>query len=129
MPIALDPKQTFDYVVKDDRDLPPEEQTVWHLRCLTIAEESALADNQYSANAGSGEIMLKNGSYQVGILRRGVEGVSNFKDANGNEQAVSKAGNGLVPLHFFDLLSTKHREEIATAILTRGEIKEKEGNS
>ena len=44
MPIALDPKATFTYVLEDDRKLPDEDQTSFTLRGLTVAEEAKVAD-------------------------------------------------------------------------------------
>ena len=48
MPIALDPKATFEYILEDDRALPTEEQTIFTLRGLTVAEEARVADSMIS---------------------------------------------------------------------------------
>ena len=40
MPIALDPKATFTYVLEDDRSSEPDARTTFTLRGLTVGEET-----------------------------------------------------------------------------------------
>jgi hypothetical protein len=61
MPIALDPKATFDYVLEDDRSIPKEDQTVFTLRGLTVAEEAKVADSMISSIPGEEELSFGSG--------------------------------------------------------------------
>lgn len=41
---AISPKSTYKYICKEDRDLPPEEQTVFTLRHLSVEQDAFLTD-------------------------------------------------------------------------------------
>ena len=65
MPIALDPKATFEYVLEDDQSLPKEDQTVFTLRGLTVAEEARVADSMISGLPGQDELSFRSGTHQL----------------------------------------------------------------
>lgn len=129
MPIALDPKATFDYVLEDDRDLPKKEQTAFTLRGLTVAEEAKVADSMISSIPGQEELSFRSGTHQLTVLRYGLRGWSNFKDGDGGE--VKYESTRGAPRHVsdecLDRLLARHRGELVGAILERGTVSEEEG--
>lgn len=141
MPIALDPKETFSYVLEDERKLPEDDQTVFQLRGLTISEEASLNNSLIASDMGGEEMKWKTGDYQLNTLKRGLIGWSNFRDATGNEVACEivertgfrkktsgKVEDPGVALECLDRLSSAHRTELANAIGNRGKVSEAEGN-
>lgn len=130
MPIALDPKSTFPYVLKDDRELPKEQQTVFQLRGLTVSEEATVTDSMILAHGGVEELSVRAGTHQLTVLRYGLKGWSNFKNADGADVAfeVEKGHPRCVTDACLDRLLPKYRAELSSAILERGVITEDEGN-
>ena len=117
MVVARSAKEVFDYVPVCDRDLPPDQQTVFHLRRFTA--RLALRVQDLSAARGQvGEV----------VLRAGIAGWSNFHDAEGNDiVAKHKKGRELIngaqvdnPLteESLDWLSPELLGELASAIIT-----------
>ena len=130
MPIALDPKSTFPYVLKDDRELPEAEQTVFELRGLTVSEEAAVSDSMILAHGGTDELSFRAGTHQLTILRMGLRRWSNFA-GNDGKPVPFEVGKGYprsVTDECLDRLLPRHRQELANAILERGTITEAEGN-
>jgi hypothetical protein len=129
MPIALDPKATFTYVLEDDRKLPEEEQTAFTLRGLTVAEEAKVADSMISSIPGQEELSFRSGTHQLTVLRHGLRSWANLLDANGKEVAF-ETGRGS-PRHVtddcLDRILPRHRQELVGVILERGSISEEEG--
>lgn len=82
MAIALTPEKRFDYVLKADRELPPEQQTIWHLRALTVNERDKIVGQlTHAAKFGKeGFVAAK-----ADAIRCGLDGWTNFADANGNQ--------------------------------------------
>lgn len=129
MPIALDPKATFEYVLEDDRKLPVEERTVFKLRGLTVAEEARVADSMISSVPGQDELSFRSGTHQLTVLRFGLRGWSNFKDSSGSDVEFELTSRH--PRHItdeaLDRLLPKYRIELVNAIMERGTITEAEG--
>jgi hypothetical protein len=129
MPIALDPKATFTYILEDDRKLPEEDQTVFTLRGLTVAEEAKVADSMISSIPGQEELSFRSGTHQLTVLRHGLRGWENFKDADGKNVSFD-TGRGN-PRHVtdecLDRMLPRHRQELVGVILERGSITEAEG--
>lgn len=130
MPIALDPKQTFEFVLQDDLDLPEDQRTSFTLRGLTVSEEATVTDSMIAATSGVDEFSLRTGTHQLTVLRLGLKGWSNFNDAEGKPVAFETIKGH--PKHItdecLDRILPKHRQEIANAILERGSVTEAEGN-
>jgi len=130
MPIALDPKSTFSYVLRDDRELAKEQQTVFELRGLTVAEEASVTDSMILAHGGVEELSVRAGTHALTVLRYGLRGWSNFLDSAG--QPVPFETEKGHPRHCtdacLDRLAPRHRQELMQAILDRGSVTEKEGN-
>jgi len=130
MPIALDPKSTFPYVLEDDRSTANGEQTVFQLRGLTVAEEASVSDSMILATAGADELSFRAGTHQLTVLRHGLRGWSNFHDAEGTPVPfdLQKGHPRHVTDECLDRLLPKYRQELTNAILERGAITEDEGN-
>ena len=129
MPIALDPKATFEFILEDERKLEPEAQTVFKLRGLTVGEEARVADSMISSVPGEEELSYRSGTHQLTVLRYGLRGWSNFNDTNGSEVPFEIARSN--PRHVtddsLDRLGSSHRQELVAAILDRGAISAEEG--
>lgn len=130
MPIALDPKSTFPYVLEDDRESAADAQTVFNLRGLTVAEEASVSDSMILATAGADELSFRAGTHQLTVLRHGLRGWSNFHDAEGKPVPfdLQKGHPRHVTDECLDRLLPKYRQELTNAILERGAITEDEGN-
>lgn len=141
MPIALDPKETYDYVLEAERKLGDEEQTVFQLRGLTIAEEAALNNTLVASDMGGDEMKWKTGDYQLKTLKLGLVGWRNFNDAEGvdvpfeaverlrlSKQKRSQREDTGVTLACLDRLSSVDRTELANAIGNGAKVSETEGN-
>ena len=129
MPIALDPKATFSYILEDDRNAPEGEATVFELRGLSVAEEARVADSMISSIPGQEELAFRSGTHQLTVLRAGLRGWENFLSAEGNAIPFERTkGN---PRHVtddcLDRLSSRHRTELVGGILERGSVTEQEG--
>ena len=129
MPIALDPKATFNYVLEDDRKLKPEEQTVFVLRGLTVGEEAKVADSMISSIPGAEELSFRSGTHQLTVLRFGLRSWENFAGPSGTAVVFDHTRSN--PRHVtdecLDRLLSKHRTELVSAILERGSVTEEEG--
>tara|TARA_Y100000310_G_scaffold336739_1_gene422116 strand:- start:28309 stop:28701 length:393 start_codon:yes stop_codon:yes gene_type:complete len=129
MPIALDPKATFEYVLEDDTGLPEEDRTVFTLRGLTVAEEARVADNMIASIPGQEELSFRSGTHQLTVLRFGLRGWRNFKAAD-EKEVPFETGRGN-PHHVtdaaLDRLLPRYRQELVSAIMDRGSITEPEG--
>lgn len=125
MPIALDPSETFEYVLECDRDLPEGEQTTFTLRGLTGAERDRIDDMLIVRNV-DGSQSYRTGSATTAALRYGLKGWGGFRDAGGGEVSF-KAVRGTVTDECLDRLAPAWRTELANAITSRGEVSEAEG--
>lgn len=113
---AIDPRSTFEYVLKADRELPADspDRTVWILRRLTAADEAWLQD-QIRADAGTMELRITSGTIALETLRRGLVGASNFRDPAGDEvPAVTEKGR--VADRYLDRIDAADRNELCDAI-------------
>lgn len=81
--IALTPNQTWDYVPRQDRELPAAKQTVFRLRALSKREKHEL----HNLRTRPGVFTGTEGDVRYQTLRAGLAGWSNFLDAAGNPVA------------------------------------------
>lgn len=129
MPIALDPKATFTYVLEDDRSADPESRTTFTLRGLTVGEEARVADSMISSVPGEDELSYRSGTHQLTVLRYGLRDWANLNDSDGKPVPFEMAKSH--PRHItdasLDRLSAKHRQELTAAILDRGAVTLEEG--
>lgn len=128
MPIALNPRQEFEYVLECDRQLPVEQQTVFVLRGLTVSEQADLEDRL--AVLRGGDIAMQSGTQKVTILRLGLVGWRNFRTADETE-VLFEAVKGH-PRHVtdgcLDRLDPEWRTELCNAITERGRLSRAEKN-
>lgn len=128
MPIAIDPKKTWDYILKAERgtDAP----TTFHLATLTVGEEAALQDKLVAVKDGAAQVA--SGTHTLEVLRIGLVGWSGFRFGDGTEapftvnQGRSVRGRKMVSDESLDLLAPADRKELAEAIVERNTIAETE---
>lgn len=120
MAIAIDPNKTFEYVLLCDRELPPEEQTIFHLKALSARELAEIQDKAARADM-DGNFEFRSGSQTLRILEIGVRGWKNLRDAQGNEIAF-RENNGRPRGENWDLLLPEWRRELANAITEQNRI-------
>lgn len=114
--IVRSPKQTWPYVLFADRRLPREQQTVWKLKHLTLAEEQALLDN-WSRDPITGQAVRNAiGSEHLTVLRRGLVGWTNLLDADGLAIPFEAGPWGGATDDLLFRIPLMDREELARAI-------------
>lgn len=112
--IVRDPRATWKYVLESDRRLPRDEQTVFELKHLTLADEHRTLDNLDRDSFGVG-IRRESGSEHLALLRKYLAGWSGLKRADGTEVTFD-APKGQVRDDLLFLLPLRVREELALAI-------------
>lgn len=85
MAIAVNPKQPFDYVLKADRELPPDEQTTFHLRPLSHTERVQLDNMRYQMDGKTNQVGSPQGNIADKALKCGLQGWVNLRDSNGEQ--------------------------------------------
>lgn len=124
--IARDPRTTWDYVLVADRALPKEERTVFHIRHLTAAEEHEALDTVHVDSAG-GDLLIRNtGSRALAILRAGLAGWTNLRDAAGGQVSFEGAKSGRATEADLMRLTLGQRMELARAIESETQVSEDE---
>lgn len=126
MAIAINPTQTFDYVLRADRELPAEEQTVWKLRGLSHRERAQVEDN-LATQGGDGQLSFRIGSQRLEILKAGLLGFENFLDAEGRPVPFDRQG-AAVHDRTLDRIAEADATELANAITARNSLSEKESD-
>ena len=126
---ALDPRDTIEIVLKDDAELPEEEQTVWLFKPLTLAAETAIADE--ASDLEGNKIRVKNGSVELWTLRAGLIGVRNWKDSAGNPVELEMVpgtgflgGKKMVSDRSLGRISLRHRHELVDSFQNRNRLTE-----
>lgn len=127
MVFAIDPSQPFDYVLKCDRELPHEEQTVWELKPLDVREAAQIEDGAVLFNSDGQEAKVASGSTTIKILQLGLKGVRNFRNRDGSEVQFTTAKKGTVVSDtFLSRIGPEHRRELANAITEAAHLSEDE---
>jgi hypothetical protein len=117
MAVARSTKEVFDYVLKEDRELPKEKQTVFHLRRLSTRHAVRARD-----------LAEDQGRMCEFALRAGVAGWDNFADEDG-KAVECRHDKGSVPVFGIDVAEPMSMDslnripphvvgELATAIIT-----------
>lgn len=114
MAIARDPRTTWKYVLREDRELPRDKQTVFHLKHLTLAQEQAAFDGIERTHGQS--VIVNTGARCLDILRAGLTGWDNLLDESGATIEPKKDAQGRVRDESLMLLSLEQRLELAGAI-------------
>lgn len=120
MAIAVDPNRTFDYILKEDRDLPAEQQTVFKLKVLSARELARLEDS-VSVMDKDGNWQVKVGTKALEILSCGIKGWENLR----NRAGIFIPFSGIMDNNF-DLLRPEWRRELADAITEQANLSEDE---
>lgn len=122
--IAIDPTQTWDYVLKDERG--SSEPTVFVLSVLSVADEAALQDAMVYVEGGTTRV--NSGTHTVEVLRKGLVGWRNFRFVDGREvpfevdKSATKRGKAPPSNATLDYLPPAARKELAEAIIERNTI-------
>ena len=124
MPVAVDPNKSWEYVLACDRELPPEQRTVFELKVLTARALATIQDGATTGNV-DGSLMFKSGSQTLRILDLGVCGWRNFKDADGADVPY-RENNGKPRPENWDCLRPEWRVELANAITEQNRLSEEE---
>jgi len=115
MPIALDPRREVKYVLRCDRALPPEKQTTFSIRPLTLRQAAEVKDSLLILDKATQDLKPASGSHELSILRCGLIGCDNFLDSSGKEVRFTMK-SGVVSDEFLDRLAYDWRTELANAI-------------
>lgn len=120
--IVIDPNSSRRYVLRDERSKPVEEQSVFLLRPLTLAQETALKDSVAAVDAGN-SVSIRQGTQELKALQYGLEGWENVRDSKGNEvpfKATTRKVNGKDVSQVDDatlaMIPPKYRAELAEEI-------------
>jgi hypothetical protein len=106
MVIAVDPTKTVEYVLREDRSLPREQQTVFLVKPLTLQQECEVAR------------VAANDAHEAGtlILVHGLRGWSNLPDAAGADVAFEGDSKGNPTRTSLARLTSAQRTELGLVI-------------
>ena len=116
MPIAVNPGVPFDYVLKCDRELEPEQKTVFQLKPLTPSESAQLEDNLARVYASDETLTVNTGTHTLKQLQMGLIGWKNFRNAEGEEIPFPERKDARLKTAHLAYLAPEWRQEIANAI-------------
>jgi len=121
MAIAVDPHRSVRYVLKEDRELPEDQQTVFLLRALSARELAQVEDGMSVVTPG-GDVRIATGSQSLRTLDLGLTGWENFLTPDG--KLVPFDGNAKASN--WDYLRPSWRRELSNAILDQTRLTEAE---
>lgn len=121
MAIAVDPNKIVPYVLKEDRHLPPDQQTIWKTKILTARQHAHLQDYAVQANSTDSSMFVKSGSTVLETIKMGLYGWENFKDENGKE-VEWRIKDGIPLDENFDRMQPRWRQEISKFISERNTL-------
>lgn len=126
---AIDPRKTFDYVLRRDRALPEDapDRTVWKLRPLTASELATIKDNAitYVERGEAGrEMRLHSASSRRRVLLLGLNGWEKFPGEDGPVKFVGTRNGTAIEATDADLdrIPDEDRDELANAITAAGTL-------
>ncbi len=131
---AIDPRQTFEFVLPEDEHLPEDapDKTVWILRALSPSEEAEIGDDlAVFSNPGTDgqETKIRSATAALKTLRKGLQGWRKHLDDAG--QPVEFKGTKIGSTNGARIEATdedigrihpRHRNRIANAITTAGKV-------
>lgn len=120
--IVQDPSQQIRYVLKNERKLPSEEQSVFLIRVLKATEQAKLEDQMTSVNINTNIMSVGKLTMELKALMIGLAGWENVKDKDGNEVEFMVDGRGKAKSENFDYLPQWARTELANAITEGNKI-------
>lgn len=131
---AIDPRQTFEFILPEDRDLPDDapDKTVWILRPLTPSEEASIGDDMtVFRNSGTDEQegKIRSATAALRTLRLGLQGWRCLVNDAGEPvefkgRKVGTTGGARIEATDDDIahIQGRHRNLIANAITTAGRV-------
>jgi hypothetical protein len=129
MATGMNPDKERVYVLKEDMDLPTEQQTRFIYKTLTAGayyrSMDSLVEFRGGGDGGEQRTIIQSGSQERQILLDGLVRVENLKDEDGRELQYPPKGADL-KLNFLSFLRPRWRREIANAILADTRLDEKE---
>ncbi len=110
----------FDYILEGDREIAPEEQTVFRLKPLSWRDREAISEQQvFTTRSGMGYVPANQEAKIRKILSAGLMGWRNLRDENGSDVAFSmevKGGERRIPDELLERIAP-FRMELTEAIL------------
>lgn len=134
MAIAINPDDERVYVLKDDRALPANEQTMFYLKTLTARDYYRLKDGALEVrapirNASETRTVFHTGTQEQEILLKGLIRWENLKDGHGDELHYPDGRDMDAKLKALSYLRPNWRREISEVILADSDVTEQdEGN-
>ena len=110
--------EVFEYVLEEDRDKAPEDQTVWGLTRLSVGQREAVDSLISSFKLKKGEIISQTNETKIAkaVLGYGLMWVRNLRDdESGTEITLERTAAGNVPDNFFEMIY-EHANELSNAI-------------
>ena len=124
---AIDASKVYEFVVKDERDLPKKDQTVFLCKYLDAPTGAALGDMIYDVRGVGAQRKetLRTGTQQLTILRKCLKGWTNMRGENGQEVTFDeKRVDDMI-----DMIPPKYRPEVTDFIRGESEVSEGEEKS
>jgi len=115
--IALSPRETWEYVLQEERGT--ETPTRFVLRPLTLRERNEAEDILGASMAVKGYAY---GSFNTKVLRAGLAGWHDLKDGNGAEVRYGVDRDGKVREDLLERLPSAVCMELANEIMTRSTV-------
>jgi hypothetical protein len=121
---AITADKAYPFVVKDERDAPEDERTVFMCKYIDPQTSASLGDQLYNVSGvGSNRReRLLTGSQQLKILKACLVDWKNFHDDSGKEIPFDKEK----PVQMIGMIPPKYRREIADFIQGESEVEEGE---
>jgi hypothetical protein len=134
MAIAINPDDERVYILKEDRALPKDEQTLFFLRTLTARDYYRLKDGAMEVrapirNAMETRTVFHSGTQEQEIMLKGLIRWENLKDGHGNVLSYPDGNDSNAKLKAMSYLRPNWRKEISEVILADSDVTEQdEGN-
>lgn len=135
MAIAINPDDERVYILKEDRPLAKDQQTLFFLRTLTARDFYRLKDGALEVrapirNASETRTVFHTGTQEQEILLKGLIRWENLRDGHGNEMHYPDGRDMDAKLKALSYLRPNWRREISEVILADSDVTEQdEGNS
>ena len=121
---AVDVNKEYDFVVKDEKDMPSDEQTTFKVRLLSPTDKAALDDNIYKVS-GAGNArkeQILSGTQRLTILKKCLVGWSNFKDEDDKIVVFDKSDT----IKMLGFIPSKYHVEIVNYVTGESEASSEE---
>lgn len=118
MVLSINPRETFEYVLPEDKDLPEEQRVTWILSGLSMLQWARVMDARTP------------GAMALLTLRMGLRGWRNFRDENGAEIPfeLSRGQPRQVTDECLERVPLEVCMALSKQIQSRGEVSVSEGN-